>query len=76
MSDAGFEKVSSSDERMYGPRMLLICGFSSNAQPNFVKFLEILGLCLRHPDLRQIRQAEYFQKLNEVRLGIGRKPTD
>jgi hypothetical protein len=44
MSDAGFEKVSRSDERMYGPRMLLICGFSSNAQPNFVKFLEILGL--------------------------------
>lgn len=44
MSDAGFEKVLPSDERMYGPRMLLICGFPSDAQPNFVKFLEIIGL--------------------------------
>ena len=44
MSDAGFEKVSPSDERMYGPRKLLICGFSSEVQPHFVKLLEIIGL--------------------------------
>ena len=44
MSDAGFEKVSTSDERMYGPRKLLICGFSSEVQPHFVKLLEIIGL--------------------------------
>ena len=44
MSDAGFEKVSPSDKPMYGPRKLLICGFSSEAQPKFVKLLEIIGL--------------------------------
>jgi len=44
MSDAGFEKVSPSDKPMYGPRKLLICGFSSEVQPNFVKLLEIIGL--------------------------------
>ena len=44
MSDAGFEKVSQSDKPMYGPRKLLICGFSSAAQPKFVKLLELIGL--------------------------------
>jgi hypothetical protein len=44
MSDAGFEKVSASDKPMYGPRKLLICGFASEVQPNFVKLLEIIGL--------------------------------
>jgi len=44
MSDAGFEKVSPSDKPMYGPRKLLICGFSSEVQPDFVRLLEIIGL--------------------------------
>ena len=44
MSDGGFEKVSQSDERMYGPRKLLICGFSADIQPHVVKLLEILKL--------------------------------
>jgi hypothetical protein len=44
MSDAGFEKVSQSDKPMYGPRKLLISGFSSAAQPKFVRFLELIGL--------------------------------
>ena len=44
MSDAGFEKVSPSDERMYGPRKVLICGFASEVQPHCVKLLETIGL--------------------------------
>ncbi|MGB5747420.1 MAG: DUF3783 domain-containing protein [Desulfobacterales bacterium] len=44
MSDAGFEKVSPSGKPMYGPRKLLICGFSPEVQSNFVKLLEIIGL--------------------------------
>ncbi|MBW2438826.1 MAG: DUF3783 domain-containing protein [Deltaproteobacteria bacterium] len=44
MSDGGFEKVSQSDERMYGPRKLLLCGFSGDIQPHVVKLLEILKL--------------------------------
>jgi len=44
MSEGGFEKVSPSDKPMYGPRKLLISGFSAEVQPKFVKFIEILGL--------------------------------
>jgi len=44
MSDGGFEKVSQSDEPMYGPRKLLICGFSVEIQPHVVKLLEVIKL--------------------------------
>jgi hypothetical protein len=44
MSDGGFEKVSASDEPMYGPRKLLICGFAAEIQPHVVKLLEIIKL--------------------------------
>ena len=44
MTDAKFEKVSPSDTPLYGPRMLLLCGFSQNVQPNFNKLLELIGL--------------------------------
>ena len=44
MSDARFEKVSQSDKPMYGPRKLLICGFSSEAQSKFVTLLKLIGL--------------------------------
>jgi len=44
MSDAIFEKVSQSDKPMYGPRKLLICGFSSEAQSKFVTLLKLIGL--------------------------------
>ena len=44
MSDGGFEKVSQSDEPMYGPRKLLICGFSADIQPHVAKLLEVLKL--------------------------------
>jgi hypothetical protein len=44
MSDGGFEKVTASDEPMYGPRKLLICGFSAEIQPHVVKLLELLKL--------------------------------
>ena len=44
MSEGGFEKVSASDEPIYGPRKLLICGFSAEIQPHVAKLLEILKL--------------------------------
>ena len=43
MSDGGFEKVTASDEPMYGPRKLLICGFSAEIQPHVAKLLEERG---------------------------------
>jgi hypothetical protein len=44
MTDAKFEKVSQTDKPLYGPRKLLLCGFSQNVQPNFKKLLDLIGL--------------------------------
>ena len=44
MTEAKFEKVSPTDKSLYGPRKLLLCGFSQTVQPNFKKLLELLGL--------------------------------
>ena len=44
MTDAKFEKVSRSGQSLYGPRKLLLCGFSQSVQPNFNKLLELIGL--------------------------------
>ena len=44
MSDTTFEKVDANDQPMYGPRALLLCGFSSDAQHKFVTLLKMLGL--------------------------------
>ena len=44
MTDAKFEKVSPNDKPLYGPRKLLLCGFSQSVQPNFNKLLELIGL--------------------------------
>ena len=44
MTDAKFEKVSRTDKSLFGPRKLLLCGFSQTVQPNFKKLLELIGL--------------------------------
>ena len=44
MTDAKFEKVSHSNKTMYGPRKLLLCGFTAAAQPKFETVLEYSGL--------------------------------
>ena len=44
MTDAKFEKVSPNDKPLYGPRKLLLCGFSQNVQPNFNELLKLIGL--------------------------------
>ena len=44
MTDSGFEKVTQSDEKLYGPRKALLCGFAAEVQPNFKKLLEMIGL--------------------------------
>ena len=44
MTDGTFEKVQYSDNRMYGSPKLLLCGFSSAAQPKFMAILEMAGL--------------------------------
>jgi len=44
MVDASFEKVTTSDQALYGPRKLLLCGFPSGAQSKFETVLEMVGL--------------------------------
>jgi uncharacterized protein DUF3783 len=44
MTDAGFEKVTTSDQLLYGPRKLLLCGFQAEAQPKFETVLAMVSL--------------------------------
>ena len=44
MVDATFEKVTTSEKPLYGPRKLLLCGFSSAAQSKFETVLDMVGL--------------------------------
>ncbi len=44
MSDAGFTKVTRSEKLLYGPRKLLICGFSSDEQYEFTALLQAMSL--------------------------------
>ena len=62
MTDAKFEKVSRTDKPLYGPRKLLLCGFSQDVQPNFSKLLELIGLA----DIPRVWVA---QDQAEVRVG-------
>ncbi len=44
MSKTGFAKVKTSDTPLFGPRALLLCGFSAGAQSKFASLLSMLGL--------------------------------
>jgi hypothetical protein len=44
MTEAGFEKISRSDDALYGPRKLLLCGFPAGAQSTFATLLEMVGI--------------------------------
>ncbi|MDZ7597886.1 MAG: DUF3783 domain-containing protein [Desulfobacterales bacterium] len=44
MQKNGFQKVSQTDRRMYGPRKLLVCGYPQSEQLSFLEFLDGCGL--------------------------------
>ncbi len=44
MADDGFQKVDQSDNLLYGPRKLLLCGFPADAQSKFMMLLKMIGL--------------------------------
>jgi hypothetical protein len=44
MTDDGFQKVDQSDNLLYGPRKLLLCGFAAEAQPKFIALLDMIAL--------------------------------
>ncbi|MFH1983567.1 MAG: DUF3783 domain-containing protein [Pseudomonadota bacterium] len=44
MNDGSFERVSVSDNRLYGPRKVLFCGFLAKAHPAVAALLKMVGL--------------------------------
>ena len=44
MSDNTFTRVTRSDNRLYGPLKLLLCGFPAAAQPKLAMVLKAVGL--------------------------------
>jgi hypothetical protein len=44
VTDDGFQKVDQSDNLLYGPRKLLLCGFPADAQSKFMMLLKMIGL--------------------------------
>jgi len=44
MPDDGFQKVDQSENLLYGPRKLLLCGFTADVQPKFISLLDMIGL--------------------------------
>ena len=44
MSQGTFKKVGQSGQRLYGPRAMLVCGFSSAEQEAFMELTESLAL--------------------------------
>ncbi|MCX5877640.1 MAG: hypothetical protein NTY44_00815 [Deltaproteobacteria bacterium] len=43
MSEEKFEKIQDSDERMYGPKGILVCGYSPPEHLFFALFMEKAG---------------------------------
>jgi hypothetical protein len=43
MEDGTFEKVGQSEERMYGPKGILVCGYPSSEHKFFLLFMEKAG---------------------------------
>ncbi len=44
MSEGTFKKVGESTERMYGPRALLVCGFTPSEQKTLMKLLDAIQI--------------------------------
>ena len=44
MTEATFEKITLSDNHLYGPEKLIVCGFSADVQPKFKTVLNMAGL--------------------------------
>jgi hypothetical protein len=44
MNEGKFEKIQESDERMYGPKGILVCGYPPPEHRFFALFMEKAGL--------------------------------
>ena len=77
---ATFQKVSRSNQRLYGPRKLLLCGFEADAQPIFMKLLALLKITdlptvWATEDQVELRLAELLELPDKSGWGISSKLT-
>ena len=76
MAEARFEKLAHSDEPLYGPRKLVLCGFGREAQPKFKKVLDFAGLAdvpvvWAEADDATAKMGDLFQRPADTGLGAG-----
>ena len=72
MSDNTFTKVTRSDNRLYGPLKLLLCGFPAEAQPKLARVLEAVGLAeIPVVWLSEDQAGSSLQDLLELPAGSG-----
>jgi hypothetical protein len=64
MTKTTFEKVSKTNKVLYGPRTLLLCGFTAEAQPKFSTVLEIAGI--RHVAMVWANESDGLTPLKEL----------
>lgn len=71
--DARFEKISRSNTPLYGPRKVVLCGFSGKAQDKFVALLKMAGLAdLETVWAPEVRADETVGELMSLPGGTGR----
>ncbi len=62
--DEGFEKVEATDNRMYGPRKLLVCGFTAAEQSTLE--MALVGASLGDLEPVWVHKAQVKQTLGEL----------
>jgi len=67
MSEGEFQKIQASDERMYGPKGIVVCGYPSSEHKYFAMFMEEAGFADR-PIL--FARAEDGEKTLKALLGL------
>lgn len=64
MPQPGFKKIQRSDDCLYGPRKLLLCGFTIEAQSKFESLLGMLGMS--GLPLVWLSEAESGEKIGDL----------
>jgi len=76
MAAARFEKLTRSENALYGPRKLVLCGFGREAQPRFKKVLDFAGLAAvpvvwATAGDAPVLVGDLFQRPADSGLGVG-----
>ncbi len=74
MGQGSFQRIEKTDERMYGPRKLLACGYRANEQDDFLNFLKQNGfsdlpVIFVYDDLEDMTLEELMEKPNGTGVG-------